>query len=598
MDDLEVEEPSTPVARARLTLAPVSPSRSESGGLPRSVPATPRLEAKDSFADRMFSAHSELIPVPHEPSKRFSFRTLLSYIGPGLLTSVAFVDPGNIESDLQAGAYAGYSLLWVVALSTTVGLLFQSLSARLGTVTGKDLATNCSEHFGGKKVVLLWCMTQIAIIGSDIQEIVGSAVAFRLLFGLPLWAGCLLTGLDTLTFLGLHASGIRKLEAAFAMMILTMVICFFANFFMTGPDPQKIVEGIMFPKVTRHNAIQAASILGAVIMPHNIYLHSALVLSRDVDRTKPREIREANFYFTLEAAMALFVAFCINTAIVSVFAHGFFSPTCEKLRHPLVLKSTFREPVYPPYACVPMDHDIGMTSAQCVSMMDTPGTCQPIGLQVAGKPLETLLGSSSTILWAIGLLAAGQCSTVTGTYAGQFVMEGMLNLSLPNWQRVAITRMVALIPATIVALIAADHYLAADRLDEWLNVVQSVQLPFAIIPLLTCCGDKMIMGEFSLSRTEKILGWGIGGTVIIINIVLLGDHLSEEGTSVLVLAALAGVFYLWFLKQFTPSGKAAARVVAEEIGSTEDERRQLVPNRGDVEEETTNAKNAPTLQYL
>jgi NRAMP (natural resistance-associated macrophage protein)-like metal ion transporter len=547
------------------------------------IPPSPRLEVLEAFADRMFSSRSELVEVPHTAddnlARKFSFRTLLSYVGPGLLTSVAFVDPGNIESDLQAGSYSGYRLLWVVALSTAIGLMFQSLAARLGTVTGKDLASNCAQRFGYKDVRVLWCMAQVAIIGSDIQEIVGSAVAFRLLFGFPLWIGCLLTGLDTLTFLGLHATGIRRLEAVFAMLILIMVVCFFANFFITSPDISKMVEGIFVPKVTEQNSIQAASILGAVIMPHNIFLHSALVLSRDVDRTKVNEVREANFYFTLEAGLALFVAFLINTAIVSVFAHGFYSSTCEQIFNPLSLYSQPNsEKVDPPFACVPVDRNTAGTNQQCTSGLNVPGTCQPIGLQVAGKPLESLLGQSASLLWAIGLLAAGQSSTVTGTYAGQFVMEGMLNLRLANWKRVAFTRMVALVPATFVAVLASHDYLAADRLNERLNVVQSVQLPFALVPLLTLCGDSTVMGsEFRLSSFEKIVGWAIGTAIICVNIFLLVDRLETESKGMIALAGGFAVFYIWFLHRFTPKFWKGLPDTNQSAGTgSAEERRQLL----------------------
>lgn len=512
---------------------------------------TPR--STQSLVERVFANPPDLVAVPHTPSARFEFSTLWRYVGPGLLTSVAFVDPGNIESDLQAGAYAGYRLMWVVGLSTTMGFYFQSLAMRLGTATGKDLATHCAEQFGGRRVQLLWLMTQIAIIGSDIQEIVGSAVAFRLLFGIPLWAGCLFTALDTFTFLGLHATGLRRLEALFGALILTMVICFFANFFLTKPEPMQILEGLLIPSVTEHNAIQAASILGAVIMPHNIFLHSALVLSRDVDRSQPAQIREANFYFTIEIALALFVAFLINGAIVSVFAHGFFSSSCEAVSKSLGLHGDIVDRVFPPFACVPVGQGVPTTTDSCYTGLGSKGTCQPIGLQVAGKPLEALLGTSASTLWAIGLLAAGQSSTVTGTYAGQFVMEGMLNLDLPNWKRVAFTRFVALIPATFVAVLASHDYLAADRLDEWLNVVQSVQLPFALIPLLTLCGDPSIMSdEFMLSSKERTLGWTLGVVVMLIDVFLLGDKVQGSSFGILATFSLASLGYFAFLFQFTP----------------------------------------------
>ena len=217
------------------------------------------------------------------------------------------------------------------------------------------------------------------------------------------------------------------------------------------------------------------------------------------------------------------------------------------------------------------------------------GTCQPIGLQVAGKPLETLIGSAASTLWAIGLLAAGHSSTVTGTYAGQFVMEGMLDVRLPNWKRVALTRLVALVPATIVALMASRDYLAADRLDEFLNVVQSVQLPFALIPLLTCCGSATIMGpDFCLSEFEKRLGWGLGGAVILINIILLADKLQSTPSWGVALAAVCASLYLWFLKQFVSQGSQAAEESAPRRHGEED---HLIERRN-------GPASSPTLLYL
>lgn len=502
---------------------------------------------------------TESTPKPHHHhAHKFSLQTFFSFVGPGLLSSAAFVDPGNIESDLQAGAYAGYQLLWVVATSTLVGFLFQSLAIRLGTVSGRDLATNCKLAFPQQRVRLLWAMTQVAIVASDIQEIVGSAVAFRLLFGFPLWVGCLLTGLDTITFLGLQATGLRKLEAVFGVCLLTLVVCFFGNFAVSQPSPELIAGG-MIPTAMNHRVfIQAAGILGAIIMPHNIFLHSALVLSRDVDRTSPSSVKEATFYYTLESSLTLLMTFFVNAAIVSVFAHGFYSSTCAGV-------STAIDGMEPPFACVEAG-DLSLTTSQYCELDSTgrAGTCQPIGLQVAGEPLEKLLGSSARVMWAVGLLAAGQTSTVTGTYAGQFVMEGMLELHLPNWQRVAFTRSVSLVPALCVALVAANDRFAADRLDAWLNVVQMVQLPFALVPLLALCSSAQVMGDqFRLSNTEKRVGWALTAVVVLANAFLL--HTMVGNTKGLVAAGGVGlaVVYVAVLVGFVRPQPAIAATLAE-----------------------------------
>ena len=260
--------------------------------------------------------------------------TLWKFTGPGWLMSIAYLDPGNLEADLQSGAYTGYQLLWMLFWSTIMGLLLQVLALRLGVVTGKNLAQMCRLEYARPTSILLWLMTETAIIGSDIQEVLGSAIALQLLFGLPLWAGCLITGLDTFTFLFIHAYGVRKLEAFFASLIFTMMVCFFVNFAWTqpvwggapwAPDGGGILLGTLIPTVNDYAIIQAVGILGAVIMPHNIYLHSALVQSRNVNRKNPMAVEEACKYNTIESAVALLVSFFINAAVVTVFARGFFN---------------------------------------------------------------------------------------------------------------------------------------------------------------------------------------------------------------------------------------------------------------------------------
>lgn len=219
--------------------------------------------------------------------------------------SIAYVDPGNLESDLQAGAYVGYDLIWVLFLSTFLGLVLQILAAKLGVVTGKHLAEMCRLVYPRWASTLLWMMTEIAIVGSDVQEVLGSAMAFQILFGLPLWAGCLVTAFDTCTFLTLHTFGIRKLEAFFVFLIVIMLVCFGLNFQVTGVDVPSLWRGLSTLSVRREASTQAVGIVGAVIMPHNIFLHSALVQTRKIDRRDVRKVREATKYFSIEAAVAL-----------------------------------------------------------------------------------------------------------------------------------------------------------------------------------------------------------------------------------------------------------------------------------------------------
>jgi len=498
-----------------------------------------------------FSFEEKVHVLPEDSGHHFSWSVFVSYTGPGWLMSVAYLDPGNIESDLQAGAFAGYSLMWVLWVSTLFGLLLQVLAARLGVVTGKNLAENCREYFGALDNRVLYTMMQLAIVGSDIQEIMGSAIAFRILFGFPLWIGCLITGLDTLTFLGLHVIGVRKLELFFCMLIATMCVCFFATFFSAPPDVRQMVHGTFIPSIPSGSGIQAVSIIGAVVMPHNIYLHSALVLSRDIDRNLKSKIAEANKYFAIEAGLALFVSLLINCAIVAVFARGFFSTTCHQEKNSLIMYP-YMTTVSPPFACVPLSTSTNkvFTSVPCVSDGGTVGSCMPIGLQGAASALEQLLGNGAKIMWAIGLLAAGQSSTMTGTYAGQFVMEGFLSLKIPNWLRVLITRAISLVPATIVAVLANSDYMAADSFDELLNVLQSLQLPFALLPLLYFTNSSQVMGsEFVNGKKLRYAGWTSAVIVLVINFFLVADQVDFSKASLLQSSfmAVAGAFYLFVL---------------------------------------------------
>mmetsp|Transcript_248 Transcript_248/g.538 ORF Transcript_248/g.538 Transcript_248/m.538 type:complete len:355 (+) Transcript_248:1195-2259(+) len=314
-----------------------------------------------------------------------------------------------------------------------------------------------------------------------------------------------------------------------------------------------MAKGLSVPYVHETATVQAVSILGAVVMPHNIYLHSALVLSRDIDRERNSKIAEANKYFAIEAGLALFVSLLINWAVVSVFANGFYSTTCQNHQQPLELMPS-KNVVDPPFACVPRINtaDAQYTSVACVTSAGHEGTCMPIGLQGAATALEACLGKASSTIWAIGLLAAGQSSTMTGTYAGQFVMEGFLQLEIPNWVRVAMTRAISLIPATVVALLANSNYLAADKLDEMLNVLQSLQLPFALVPLLCFTSSETLMGKrFVNSYWMKAAGWASTVLVLGINLYLIYnsvDLTSLNGVTIIVLV-LFSILYMFILIQ-------------------------------------------------
>eukprot|EP00128_Syssomonas_multiformis_P005485 Colp12_sorted_trinity150504_noHs@33924 len=437
----------------------------------------------------------------HDAKVHFSFKKLWAFAGPGLLMSIAYLDPGNIESDLQAGAAAGFSLLWVLFWATCAGYVLQLLSVRLGVVTGNHLAHVCRDNYPKRTRIILWLMTELAIIGSDIQEVIGSATAIYMLSNgaIPLWGGVLITVADCFTFLFMEKYGIRKLEVLFALLIGIMAVTFGVEYGISSPDSLDVLKGVVVPNVPSGTLTQAVGMVGAVIMPHNIYLHSALVQSRKIDKSRKKHIKEANLYYAVESAIALLISFIINLFVVSVFAAAFF----------------------------------GVPDADNIS------------LQNAGEQLGLKYGATARYIWAVGLLAAGQSSTMTGTYAGQFVMQGFLNLHMVPWKRVLLTRSISVVPALIVAVATTD---VLDSLGEWLNVLQSVQLPFALIPVLTFTCSERIMGNFVNSRKVTALCSLLALLIIGTNLYQAYDQLSGiDNMYILAPAYAVSALYIIFL---------------------------------------------------
>ncbi|XWS14765.1 hypothetical protein CRYUN_Cryun35bG0036300 [Craigia yunnanensis] len=417
----------------------------------------------------------------------FSWKKLWLFTGPGFLMSIAFLDPGNLEGDLQAGAIAGYSLLWLLMWATIMGLLIQLLSARVGVATGRHLAELCREEYPTWARFVLWFMAELALIGADIQEVIGSAIAIHILSNgaFPLWAGVLITASDCFIFLFLENYGVRKLEAVFAVLIATMALSFAWMFGDTKPSGKEVLIGILVPRLSSKTIRQAVGVVGCVIMPHNVFLHSALVQSRKIDPKRRDRVQEAINYYSIESSVALLVSFMINLFVTTVFAKGFY------------------------------------------------GTKQAnnIGLVNAGQYLEEKYGGGVfpiLYIWGVGLLAAGQSSTITGTYAGQFIMGGFLNLRLKKWLRALITRSFAIVPTIIVALVFNTSEASLDILNEWLNVLQSIQIPFALIPLLTLVSKEQVMGVFRIGPILERLAWTVAALVIIINGYLLLDFFVSE----------------------------------------------------------------------
>ncbi|KAJ3586784.1 hypothetical protein NHX12_013177 [Muraenolepis orangiensis] len=438
----------------------------------------------------------------------FSFRKLWAFSGPGFLMSIAYLDPGNIESDLQSGAKAGFKLLWVLLGATIIGLLLQRLSARLGVVTGMHLAEVCHRQY-----------PTLAIIGSDMQEVIGCAIAFHLLSSgrIPLWGGVLITIVDTFVFLFLDK------YAFFGLLITIMAVTFGYEYVMVRPDQGELLKGMFVPYCEGCGPVQlqqAVGIVGAVIMPHNIYLHSALVKSRDVDRSNKKDVKEANKYFFIESSIALLVSFLINVFVVAVFAEAFSGQTNAEVFAVCNASGSPNSHLFP------MDNQ----------------TLQ-VDIYKGGVVLGCFFGSAALYIWAVGILAAGQSSTMTGTYSGQF---GFLNLRWSRFARVLLTRSLALTPTLLVAIFQDIQRLTG--MNDFLNVLQSLQLPFALIPILTFTSMPSLMSDFANGLSFKVGGGLLVVGVCCINMYFVVVYVTALNSVWLyILASVLSVAYLMFV---------------------------------------------------
>ncbi len=390
------------------------------------------------------------------------WRKAMAFAGPGYMVAVGYMDPGNWATDLAGGARFGYTLLSVVLLSNLMAMLLQALALKLGIVTGRDLAQACRDHYSRRMSFALWVGCEIAIAACDLAEVIGSAIALNLLFGIPLIWGVVATALDVLLILVLQQRGFRKLEAFIVALIITIGICFAAEIFFSHPAFSAIVGGLVPTSQIIKNPDMlyiAIGILGATVMPHNLYLHSAIVQTRDVGED-PASKRDAIRHGTVDSTVALFLAFLINGAILVLASATFHGTGHESVA------------------------DIGD----------------------AYKLLSPLLGTSfASILFAVALLASGQNSTVTGTLAGQIVMEGFLDITLPPWIRRLITRLIAIVPAIVVTALYGEH--GIGTLIILSQVILALQLSFAVIPLVLFTSSRAKMGEFVNHRVTSVLAW-------------------------------------------------------------------------------------------
>ena len=398
---------------------------------------------------------------------------MFAFAGPAYLVSVGYMDPGNWAAGLGAGSQFGYKLLWVMVLSNLMAILLQTLSARLGIVTGRDLAQACREAYPKPVSYALWILCEIAIAACDLAEVLGAAIGLNLLFGIPLVTGVLLTALDTFIVLWLTRYGIRVVEGLILVVIMIITGCFLMELAFARPVLNEVVSGLV-PKIDGSSLYIAISILGATVMPHNLYLHSALVQTRRVGRS-PEEQQAACKFNLIDSIIALNGALIVNAAILILAAAVFFK------------------------------------SGTIVTE-----------IQQAHELLTPLLGTTfASALFAIALLASGQSSTLTGTYAGQIVMEGFLDIRLRPWLRRLLTRSVAIIPAAIV--VSGSGESGTYQLLILSQVILSLQLPFAVLPLIRFTSDKTRMGQFANKLWVNVLAWVVAAIILGLNFWLVAD---------------------------------------------------------------------------
>jgi manganese transport protein len=416
-------------------------------------------------------------------SHRDPFRRLLAFLGPAYLVSVGYMDPGNWATDLEGGARFGYALLWVLLISNLMAVLLQTLSARLGVVTGHDLAQGCRAEYSPKVNFVLWVFAEVAIVACDLAEVLGTIIALKLLFGLPMIWGCLITILDTFLLLAIQRLGMRKMEGFILMLVATIGACFLIQVIIARPDVAAVLGGFQprFPVDpdgrTRGSILVAAGILGATVMPHNLYLHSALVQSRRIGADRDRKAQACK-YNLIDSALALNLAFFVNAAILILSASVFHTKS------------------------------IAVAS-----------------IEEAHRLLPSFLHPIAPKLFGIALLCAGQSSTLTGTLAGQIVMEGHLRLTIAPWLRRMITRSLALVPAMLVIGLTGEG--ATQSLLVLSQVVLSLQLPFAVIPLIHFTSNRRNMGTFASPRWVKALAWTASAVIVALNVKLVIGTVSD-----------------------------------------------------------------------
>ncbi len=437
---------------------------------------------------------SEINASVQIPKQYNLFKRLIAFVGPAYLVSIGYMDPGNWATDIAGGSRFGYTLIWVLLMSNIMAVLLQSLSARLGIVTGMDLAQACAAHYKKGINYILWILTELAIIATDLAEVLGSAIGLQLLFHIPLAYGVVITALDTFIILFIQKFGVRKLEAIVVGLISVIGLSFLVEILLSRPDYGLVAKGFI-PSLPGEGALFIAiGILGATVMPHNLYLHSSLVQSRNIERSDAG-IKQAIKFNVFDSVVALNLAFFVNAAIL-VMAAAVFHKT----------------------------GNVGVDE-----------------IQKAYQLLAPILGTAlAPILFGVALIASGQASTITGTLTGQIIMEGFINIRLQPWVRRLVTRLLAIIPALVVIIYFGEG--STGWLLVLSQVILSMQLSFAVVPLIHFVSDKILMKKFVVPLWIKIASWLITVVIMSLNIKLVMDTLSElmtgENTNLLVNAVV------------------------------------------------------------
>ncbi|MFO0908835.1 MAG: Nramp family divalent metal transporter [Isosphaeraceae bacterium] len=435
---------------------------------------------------------------------------LFAFLGPAYLVSVGYMDPGNWATDLEGGARFGYALIWVLLMSNIMAVLLQTLAARLGVVTGHDLAQACRAEYSWRTNAILWVLAEVAIAATDLAEVLGTIIALKLLFNMPLLWGCLVTALDTFVLLGLQRWGVRTMEAVILALVSTIGACFLIQIFLAQPDPAGMVAGLR-PSLPSGALFVAIGILGATVMPHNLYLHSALVQTRRIGSDEASK-RIACRFNLIDSVVALNAAFFVNAAILVLSAAVFHRNNVEVA-----------------------------------------------SIESAYHLLPSFLGRAAPILFGVALLCAGQSSTLTGTLSGQIVMEGYLHIKIAPWLRRLVTRLVALVPAVIVIATAGES--STQHLLVLSQVILSLQLSFAVIPLIHFTSNRQNMGVFATAWWGQILAWSTAIVIVGLNGYLVFDKIGEWVGLAREAGSTVGPIPLWLIAAVGLYGLAGAVVL-------------------------------------